>query len=207
MTRAHSGVSEQFMTASVIQLICDDSNLSQAFYFRVLVVVVLVPWCASWPFSASSVWCVWCCLDLKAPASSAAPGTAVVWHVCKHTSTGTSQQTSTSRKVRRHLHKQTPPEPRGRNINCSSYSVTVTLFYCAGKHAPKRLSTTCTRFVLLGFGFRCDFGCVRHEALHVQLAQCLHKFADAPVNHFQILVRDFILVYNINKLMHNKMQN
>lgn len=50
--------------------------------------VILVPWCASWPFSASSVWCVWCCLDLKAPASSTAPGTAVVWHVCKHTSTG-----------------------------------------------------------------------------------------------------------------------
>lgn len=51
-------------------------------------VVFLVPWCASWPFSAGSVWCVSCCLDLKAPASSAAPGTAVVWHVCKHTSKG-----------------------------------------------------------------------------------------------------------------------
>lgn len=52
------------------------------------VAVFLIPWCASWPFSANSVWCVSCCLDPKAPASSTAPSTAVVWHVCKHTSTG-----------------------------------------------------------------------------------------------------------------------
>lgn len=87
-----------------------------------------VPWCASWPFSASSVWCVSCCLDLKAPASSAAPSTAVVWHVCKHTNTRVSQQTSTSRKVRRHLHKQTVESLsltslKGRNKYCSSYTL------------------------------------------------------------------------------------
>ena len=81
------------------------------FFFCLFFFVLFeVPWCASWPFSASSVWCVSCCLDLKAPASSAAPSTAVVWHVCKHTNTRVSQQTSTSRKVRRHLHKQIVPE-------------------------------------------------------------------------------------------------
>lgn len=82
-----------------------------------------VPWYASWPFSAGSVWCVSCCLDPKAPASSTAPSTAVVWHVCKHTGHRVSQQASSSRKESRHLHKHT-------DKSLSTQKLIVLFVYC-----------------------------------------------------------------------------
>lgn len=114
-----------------------------------------IPWCASWPFSASSVWCVLCCQVLKAQASSTAPGTAVVWHVCKHIST----DPVSSRKARQHLHKheggQICTSLKGRKASCSSYTLSFSFIMVEGK------VWSCEYIDWIPFcrfGFRCDFG-------------------------------------------------
>ena len=99
------------------------SDIYKLLQFRnnLVVSIFLIPWCASWPFSAGSVWCVSCCLDPKAPASSTAPSTAVVWHVCKHTISTKGE--SAEQNVRQTDHRVLCP--------CRAETNTVTVMFCS----------------------------------------------------------------------------
>lgn len=117
--------------------------------------ILCVPWCASWPFSASSEWCVSCCLDPKAPASSTAPSRAVVWHVCKAHKHRMSQHTSTTRNWESTYAKETAWEDRIHNMSPTGRNK-----YC-DFHVPSLvLDNTCSEasdWTLRRFGFTCDF--------------------------------------------------
>ena len=95
------------------------------------------------------MWCVLCCLVLKAPASSAVPGTGVAWHVCKHTSTG---PVSTHPAARRHLRTKTraelrrPPEGRGHPLHTR-----VMFVGCGGKTRSQVLRLVTEYLLLLCF--------------------------------------------------------
>lgn len=96
-----------------------------------------------------------CCLVLKAPASSAVPGTAVAWHACKHTSTG---RVSRHPPARRHLRTKTgaelrrPPKGGGRPVHTR-----VAFFRCGAKTRSEVLKLVAEYLFLCRFGFRHDF--------------------------------------------------
>lgn len=135
--------------------------------------LILVPWCASWPFSANSVWCVSCCLDPKAPASSAAPSTAAVWHVCKHTQTqrfSTFYQQKSEKATRAY---RCIPKEHKQMLSCSWFMFsTVT-------------SCLTTR--------RCRFKGLNGFVLHSPVGYTCSKLTEAPAICFQLPVAILVL--------------